>query len=458
MGLRLRGFKGTGTFPRGVHPPYQKEISSDAAVEVLPAPKRVLLPLLQNIGAQCAPIVEPKQDVVFGQKIASSKALISASIHSPISGKVLKQTATTLPNARHVPALPVKAEGDQVEGRALWEDMYCGDWPKAFSGRYLPGEIKEMIDEAGIVGLGGAAFPTHIKIAPNEKKLVDTLLINGCECEPCLTTDYRLMLEAPEPIITGALLGGIATGAKDIVICIEDNKRKAIDAVAKAAKGTNIKVAALKTKYPQGSERHMIMAVLKRIMPLGGLPADVGVAVSNVGTIAAVARAVLRGKPLTHRIVSVTGNGITRPGNLLVPFGVSYGELIEFCGGLTEDAARIVSGGPMMGFTFTDVEMPITKGTGGITILTHEDIRKEKETQCIRCGRCVDVCPMHLVPAKLAHAARYGDVALAEKYNIMGCMESGCCGYICPANIPLVQLIRMGKAMAAANRKKNTGA
>ncbi len=454
MGLKLKGFKGRGTFPRGVHPQGQKHFSADSTIEVLPAPEKVLLPLLQNIGAPCEAIVKSKQNVCYGEKVASSKAMISAPIHSPISGKVMKQSVTTLPNARHVPALPIKAEGEQLGGKDLWDDMFGGEWPKEFNGKFAPEDIKDLINEAGLVGLGGAAFPTYVKIAPNEKKPVDTLLINGCECEPCLTTDYRLMVEAPEPIITGAILGGIATGAKDIIICIEDNKPAAIDMIRKKAEGTNIRVAALKTKYPQGSERHMIMAVLNRIMPLGGLPADVGTAVSNVGTVAAVARAVLRGKPLTHRVVSVTGSGIQNPKNLLAPIGISYGELIAYCGGLTEDAARVVSGGPMMGFSFTDFQMPITKGASGITVLTHEDIQKEKETECIRCGRCVDVCPMCLVPTKLAQAAKHRNIELAERYNILGCVETGCCGYICPANIPLVQLIRMGKAMVLAQKKQ----
>ena len=454
MGLKLKGVKGRGTFPRGIHPKEQKHFSADSPIEVLPAPEKVLLPLLQNIGAPCEAIVKFKQHVQYGKKVASSKAMISAPIHSPITGKVMKQTVTTLPNARHVPAIPIKAEGEQLDGKDLWDDMFGGEWPKEFNRKFTPEGIKEIVKEAGIVGLGGAAFPTYVKITPNGKKPIKTLLINGCECEPYLTTDYRLMLEAPDPIIAGAILGGIATEAKDIIICIEDNKPLAIDMIKKKTKGTNIRVAALKTKYPQGSERHLIMAVLKRVMPLGGLPADVSTAVSNVGTVAAVARAVLRGKPLTHRVVSVTGGGIKTPKNLLAPFGISYGELIAYCGGLTDDAARVMSGGPMMGFAFTDFLMPTTKGVSGITVLTHEDIQKEKETECIRCGRCVDVCPMLLVPAKLAQAAKHKNIELAERYNILGCIESGCCGYICPANIPLVQLIRMGKAMVLAQKKK----
>jgi electron transport complex protein RnfC len=246
------------------------------------------------------------------------------------------------------------------------------------------------------------------------------------------------------------LLAGRATGAEEIIIGIEDNKPRAIDVMREAAAGTGIKIAVTKTKYPQGSEKQLIMAVLKREVPLGGLPLDVGVAVSNVSTVAAIARAVLRGQPLTHRVVTVTGAGIAQPKNLLVPIGISLGELIDYCGGLTEDAARMVAGGPMMGFAFTNRDAPVTKGTSGLTVLTHDDVRKAEETACIRCGRCVDVCPMNLVPTKLALACRHQDLDLAQKYSIMACFECGSCAYICPASIPLVQLMRTGKALIMA--------
>jgi electron transport complex protein RnfC len=289
---------------------------------------------------------------------------------------------------------------------------------------------------------------------PNEKKPIHTVLINGCECEPYLTSDYRMMVEYAEPIVTGALLLGRAAGAGEIIIGIEDNKPKAVESMKKAAEGTGIRVKVLQTKYPQGSEKQLIMAITGKEVPLGGLPLDVGFAVSNVSTAAAVARAVLRGKPLTHRVVSVTGGGIKTPKNLLVPFGITMGELIEFCGGLTKDAARIVAGGPMMGFAFSDMNTPVTKGTSGITILTHADLERETETSCVRCGRCVDVCPMNLVPTRLALASRYKNTDVAERYNIMACFECGSCAYICPANIPIVQLVRTGKAVVIAAAKK----
>jgi len=449
--LGLRGKK--GSFPKGIHPPACKHLSADVPIEVLPSPKNVLLPLMQHIGAPCVPIVKTRQSVVLGQKIASSDAFVSSPIHASLTGKILKETVTTLPNGRHVPAIPIEADGDQLEGQDLWNTLFGGNWSDSSIGNENLKDISGIVREAGIVGLGGAAFPTHVKVAKNDKKPVDTLLVNGCECEPYLTTDYRLMIDAPAPIVTGALITGRAIGVKHILICIEDNKPEAIESMAKAATGTGINIAILKTKYPQGSEKHMILAVLNRTVPLGGLPGDVGVSVNNVGTIAAIAGAVLRKRPLTHRIVCVTGNGIARPKNLLVPIGTAYSEIMDYCGGLTSKAARVISGGPMMGFTLTDFSMPITKGTSGITVLSHDDIKKGEETPCLRCGRCVDVCPMNLVPARLAVAARHGDIELAEKYNIMGCLETGCCAYICPANIPLVQLIRTGKAMVAAARK-----
>ena len=452
MRLGLKGFAGTGTFAHGIHPPERKQYSSYKQIEVIPAPEKLLFPLQQNIGAPSKPIVKARQDVLYGDMIAKSGGFVSAPLHSPVSGKVQRSTVITLPNGRHMDAIVIKAEENQTTGDDFYKDLTGADWPKNGVDEYDPHKISESINNAGIVGLGGATFPTHVKIMPNEKKPVHTLLLNGCECEPYLTSDYRLMREAPAAIITGALLAARALGARDIVINVEDNKMDAVEALRQAAQGTNIQIGVLKTKYPQGSEKHLILSVTKLEVPLGGLPSDVGIAVSNVGTIAAVAMAIIKGKPLTHRVVSVTGGGVVRPANLLAPIGISFGELIEFCGGLNKNTARLIAGGPMMGFPFTDLETPVTKGTSGLTILTEEEIQKTEETSCIRCGRCVDVCPMRLVPTKIALAARYGEVEVAERYNIMACFECGSCAYGCPANIPLVQLIRAGKAMVAAKK------
>jgi electron transport complex protein RnfC len=245
------------------------------------------------------------------------------------------------------------------------------------------------------------------------------------------------------------LLGLIATGAKEVIVCIEDNKPKAIESLRQAAAGTAVKIQPLKTKYPQGGEKQLISAVTGREVPTGGLPLDVGVVVMNVGTTAALARAVVRGKPLTHRVVTVSGSGVRQPKNLLVPVGVSYHDLIEYCGGLTPDAARVISGGPMMGFTLGVAldSIPVTKGTSGITVLNEADVARSEETACLRCGRCVDVCPMRLVPTRLALATRSKLPELARRYHINACMECGCCAYVCPASLPLVQLIRVGKIM-----------
>ena len=453
MKATAKAFAGKGRFAHGVHPPERKQFAAEAAIEVVTPPERVALPLLQSAGAPSDPVVKTKQQVQWGDMVAKAGGFISAPVHTPLSGKVLKSTAITLPNGRHMRAIPIQAEGEQLSGKALWDEIYGGEWPREDVERYSPEQIVEAIRDAGIVGLGGAGFPTFVKLMPNPQKPVDTLLINGCECEPYLTADYRLMLEAPEAILAGALLAARASGAKEIVFGIEDNKPKALQTLRAAASGTGIKIAVLPTKYPQGSEKQLIMAVLGRAVPLGGLPLDVGVVVSNVGTLTAIARAVMRGKPLTHRVLSVTGAGITQPKNLLVPIGISFGELVDLCGGLTPDAARLVAGGPMMGFAFNNLATPVTKGTSGLTVLTHSDLRKAEETSCIRCGRCVDVCPMNLVPTRLGLGSRNKNVSILEKYNIMACFECGCCAYICPAKIPLVQLMRVGKTLYLASKK-----
>ena len=454
MARKLDGYEGNGTFPHGIHPPGRKTFSKDAAIRVMPTPATVVLSLHQNIGGPCEQLVKPRQTVAWGELIGKGTTFVSTTLHASVPGVVQRPTRVTLANGRHMDTVPIKSEGEIPTGQALWEEIFGGEWPTTGLEAYAPDQISRDINAAGLVGQGGAAFPTHVKIMPSDKKPVHTLIVNGCECEPYLTSDYRLMLEAPRPIVTGALLAARSVGARRIAIGIEDNKMDAVAALRKATEGTGIQIAVLKTKYPQGSEKHLIQAVIKRQVPLGGLPSDVGVAISNVGTMAAVARAVIHKKPLTHRVISVTGGGIVNPSNVLAPIGVSFGALIDFCGGLTPEAARLVAGGPMMGFAFTNPDTPVTKGTSGLTVMAQDEVRAGEETTCVRCGKCVDVCPMHLVPTKIAMASRYQDVALSRRYNIMACFECGSCAYTCPAHIPLVQLIRDGKARVVAAERK----
>ena len=445
--------RGTGTFTGGLHPPEEKGLAADRPIEVLPTPKGVRIALLQHLGAPCESTVKPRAQVELGEVIGRSEAFVSAPVHASVAGTIARASVATLPNGRHVAVIPVRSADEQpLEGRALFDDLFGGPWPLDNAEHCTPDEIIAAAKENGLVGLGGAAFPTHVKLVCNPAKPVDTLLINGCECEPFLTADYRLMLEAPQPVIAGALLARRAVGAEHVVICIEDNKPLAIEALRDAASGTHVEVRVLKTKYPQGGERQLVVATTGREVPGGGLPLDVGIVVVNVGTAAALARAVYRGKALTHRIVTVSGSGIREPKNLLVPVGTSYSELIGFCGGLTDDAVRVIAGGPMMGFTLSasrdgaeTLPTPVTKGTSGITVLSRRDVERVQETACVRCGRCVQVCPMNLVPTKLALATRAGNREVLERYHISSCVECGCCAYACPASIPLVQLIRVGK-------------
>lgn len=439
------------SFAGGIHPLSSKQLARDQPIEVVPTPKQVRIPLLQHVGALCEPVVKSRDEVLVGDLVGTSEAPVSAFAHASISGKVAKESAATLPNGRRVPTVPIKAGDDQLEGHELFDDIYGGEWPTLRLDLPTPDLILQAIRDAGLVGMGGAAFPTHIKLSLNPDRPIDTLVVNGCECEPYLTADYRLMLEAPRPIITGALLAASTVGARRIVIGVEDDKRQAAEALSKAAAATGIEVRIVKTKYPQGSERQLVPVLTGSKVPANGLPLDVGVVVVNVATAAAIARAVLRGKPMTHRLVTVTGRGVYTPKNLLAPIGISYGELIETAGGLASDAARVLAGGPMMGFTLGDLDTPVTKGTSGITVLTRDDLQQFEETSCVRCGLCVDACPLNLVPTRIALAARKGAWSLAQRYHINACMECGCCAYQCPAQIPLVQLIRMGKAHLAGN-------
>ncbi len=455
--FRSQGFPGTGTFQHGIHPPENKGLSENARVEVMDTPEMVLLPMSQHVGAPCKQLVEPKQKVKYGEMVGEGEAFISASIHTPVSGTVKNNSAVTLPNGRHMPAVTIKSsDEDQVDPNVIWQEITSKNWPKDISS-YDPKTIPDIIKNAGIVGLGGAAFPTYVKYIKNEKKPVNVVLINGCECEPYLTCDYRMMIEAPEVIVTGALLGAHSLSAKEIIIGVEDNKPEAVKKLKEAVSGTPVKIAVLKTKYPQGGEKSLIKSVLGLEVPLGGLPGDIGVAISNVGSIAAVAMAVIKGRPMTHRVVSVSGRGIKNPKNLFTAVGTPMKDLIDYCGGLTEDAGRMIAGGPMMGFAFSDMSAPITKGSSGITVITKQELIEQEETSCIRCGKCVEACPMRLIPTRLALASRYKNPEVLMRYYINACYECGCCASVCPAKINLVQLIRSGKRFLATQQPPKKG-
>jgi len=448
----------TYTFPRGVHPREGKEFSKKCSIEILPIPSELRIALSQHIGAPAKLCVALKDELAYGQLVGESGGFVSAAVYAPLPGTVKRISSVTMPNGRRVQAVieTVKPEGFSTE--ELFDRLIH---PKEYKlADYAPEEILQKISKAGLVGQGGAAFPAHVKFAKNTEKPVDTLLLNGCECEPYLTADHHIMLEMADSVIAGARFGAKTVGAKKVMICIEANKPDAIEKIAEAverwetykeAGEAQIEVARMKTKYPQGGEKQLIYAALRRKVPLGKLPMDVGTAVMNVGTSVSTAMAVLYDQPLTHRVVTVTGAGIARPANLFVPIGTPISVLIEHCGGL-KDAQRVLMGGPMMGFAVGSLEIPVTKGTSGITILTKGEVSKAKETHCIRCGRCVSACPMHLIPNRLMFSARAKNWDAFKEHYPMACIECGCCAFSCPAKIPIVQLIRVGK-MELARQK-----
>ncbi len=435
---------GPSTFRRGVHPSQNKSLTADLAIEVLPSPAKLVLPLLQHTGRAAELSLKPRDIVEAGQKIAESSGLISAAVHTAIAGKVGPLTTTVLAAGFRVPAVTITADSSTKTPEPSWPPAQLPKFsPEDFSSE----QITQAVQEAGLVGLGGAAFPTHVKLMSNPDRPIDTVILNGCECEPYLTSDYRLMLEDPWWIVAGLLLAMQATGASRGIIAIEDNKPQAVAAMHIAASNhPRLSVQSLRTKYPQGGERSLLPASVGRIVPTKGLPLYVGVVVLNVGTSAALARAVLEGSGLTHRVITVTGQGIARPANLLVPIGVALGEVLDYCGGLSDIAAQVIMGGPMMGNTVSDLDLPITKGISGVTVLSESQLERSPERPCLRCAKCVDHCPIGINPTEIAHAVKFREFELARQLNIEACVECACCGYICPSRIPLVQYMRSGKA------------
>jgi len=431
------------TFKQGVHPPQKKNLSKDMKIRRVPPSPRVILPLSQHTGAPCKPLVSKGDMVKKGQLIGDSNAFISSPVHSSVTGKV--SSIERLPH-------PVLGEGEAVvietdeEDKTWLEDTQQSRDQDIDLSSLSPEDIRKRVREAGIVGLGGAAFPTHVKLTPPPGKIIDTVILNGCECEPYLTSDYRIMLERSDDCLFGLKIIMKAAGAKKGYIGIESNKRKAISLLRKITqKEEDIQVIPLKTKYPQGGEKMLIKAILNREVPSGGLPLDVGVVVSNVGTAVAILEAIRFKKPLIERVITVTGK-VGNPSNLLVPIGTPISYCIEQCGGLKEEASRIIMGGPMMGISQWTLDVPVVKGTSGILVLGKQDSISLKEEPCIKCSRCVDHCPMGLFPTILVKLVKGERWEMLGDYSIMDCIECGCCSYVCPSKIPLVQYIKLGKA------------
>ena len=433
------------SFPHGVHPPELKDITAKKPLEQLSPPEKVFIPLHQHFGAPAEPLVNKGDEILLGQKIGEVKTLFSAAVHSSVSGKVLNVDDYPHPLGRPVLTVTIANDG---EDRPVEEEK-SPENPLSLS----PADIRSRVKEAGIVGLGGAAFPTAVKLSPPKDKPIDTIILNGCECEPILTADYRLMLEYPDEILKGAELIKIATGAKNTIIGIEDNKKDVYELFQKKSSEYSVEAALLKTKYPQGAEKNLIYALLKREVPRGGLPFDVGIVVQNVGTAKAVWDAVNSGKPLYERALTVSGEGIQEPKNLMVRIGTPFQAIIDFCGGLTEDANILVMGGPMMGLSQWTAEVPVIKGTSGIIAWKSAPSR---EYECIRCGRCLEHCPMNLVPTQIMKYIKKNLLAEAERQGALDCVECGCCQYSCPAKIPLVHWLRLGKNKITALKRKKS--
>ncbi len=428
------------TFERGVHPSYNKELTADKAVARAGLPGRVIIPLSQHIGAPCEPVVKKGDEVSEGQKIGEATSFVSAPVHSSISGKVKDIVMHPHPSGARALAVVIEGDGETRD----WESDGGGFDLDALG----PEEIRGLIRDAGIVGLGGATFPTSVKLSPPKGSRIDSVILNGCECEPFLTADHRIMVEESEKVVLGLKAIMKTVGAGSGYIGIEDNKPDAIEAIKAAVSSLapDIRIVLLETKYPQGAEKMLIDAVLGRKVPVGKLPLDVGVVVNNIGTAAAIYEAIRYRKPVIERVVTVSGNGVKEPKNLLVRIGTTFDEVISQCGGLVDGMEKeVLSGGPMMGVAQKTLEVPVVKGTSGITVLAGSEIKPATHKPCIRCASCVDACPMGLMPYKIADMGRLGMTDDFKSWSGLACIECGCCSFVCPAKRPLVQWIRVGK-------------
>ncbi|RPJ08605.1 MAG: electron transport complex subunit RsxC [Spirochaetaceae bacterium] len=445
----------TKTFRGGIHPPGKKEATKEKWIVVLPMPQKVVIPLQQHTGKRCDPTVAVGDTVTAGQEIGAASGFISAPVHASISGKV-----TAIEELPH----PVLGNGvlsiviENVEGASSAEQWEADpSWEKL-----SPKELKEKIQKAGIVGMGGAAFPTHVKLSPPEGTNIDAVVLNGAECEPYLTTDYRIMIEKADEVLTGLSIILKVLGCKTAFIAIEKNKPTAISLLQERllrlratlfpADDFRIEVLPLKVKYPQGAEKQLIKAVVNTEVPSGGLPFNVGIIVQNVGTAFAIYEAVVKNKPLIERVVTVSGEGIEQPQNFLVRLGTPFSRVIEAAGGMkrVDTPHKILMGGPMMGLAQYNMEVPVVKGTSGILVLP--DQKKKAQRACIKCGKCVDHCPMMLLPSRIADFAERDDFVSCREFSVTDCCECGVCTFLCPSGRPIVHLVKYAKMHLLKNK------
>jgi electron transport complex protein RnfC len=428
------------TFSKGgVHPDDKKVLSNGQAIERLPMPAELIVPLSQHLGAPASPLKQKGDTVAVGEKIGEASSFISADIHSPVNGTITDIRKITLANSVITDAFVITP--DEENPLKEWEVQ-----------PYDQLSVKEMLDivkDMGVVGTGGATFPTHVKLMVPKGKSVEALVVNGVECEPYLTADHRLMLEQTDLVLRGIMLVAKMTNPKKIIIGVENNKKDAIKALKDvvAANGYPITVMPLKVKYPQGDEKQLLKATINREIPSGKLPLDVGAVVLNVGTAFAIYEAIVLRKPLIDRVVTVSGEAMSTKRNLRAPLGAKVADLIAFAGGLDHDPDKFISGGPMMGFAFYDDQIPVIKGTSGILALDNGPSQKTPVSPCISCGRCVAACPMGLQPTKLYRLIDNRMYAEAMAMNLMDCKECGCCSYSCPAHLPLVHGMKLGKRL-----------
>jgi len=432
----------------GIHPAYHKELARDSAVRELTVPKSLRVSMAQHLGAPAKANVKKGDAVLRGQKIGDAAGFISSPVHAPTSGKVADVAEDITAAGTRAQAVVIEPDGQDQWSPSLPPAM---KWEEADSAALIT-----RVAESGIAGMGGAGFPTHVKLSPPKGKTIDTLIINGAECEPFLTADFRLMVEQAGRVWTGCRIIRKILNARTLRVAIEDNKPEAIAAMEKAMGNTegDTAIVVLPTSYPQGAEKQQIFAITGREVPSGGLPMDVSAVVENVGTAAAICDAVVHGYPLVERVTTVTGKPVVQPGNIRARLGTSFADLVAACGGTRGVVAKVIAGGPMMGLAQFGMEVCTTKTTSGLLLVPPSDVSVFESSPCISCGRCVDACPMRLMPCDLSQMLEAEDYLGAEAMNVLDCIECGCCAYCCPAHRPLVQHMRSGKSRAMLRRKQ----